>query len=399
MTRPRYRRAGPLRWQDRRRDPYSAAMGTMGKLDTSKVDALVTRARREVDDGFLPSAQVALARDGELVAFETFGDATADTRYPVFSATKAFVAGAMWALIGDGLVDVSKPVVDYVPEFGTNGKDVVTVEQVMLHTSGFPHAPLGPPQWSTPQGRREAFAKWRLNWEPGTSYEYHATSAHWVLSAIIENVTGADFRDVVEDRVTTPAGLPRVLGIDRSQQDDIADIVTVGEPASAEEIKQAFGVDELPVTEVTPEVILAFNRPESREVGVPGGGAVMRACDLAMYYQAVLHDQGDIWKPDVLADVTTVVRNRIPERWSGVPANRSLGLILAGDDGYSHIRGLGRTVSAGAFGHNGAGGQLAWADPATGLSLGYTTNGYDLHVVREPKRGTAISSLAGVCVE
>ena len=209
MTRQRYRRSGRLRWQDPGRDPYSAAMGTKGTLDAAKVDALVARARREVDEGFLPSAQVALARDGELIVFETFGDATPDTRYAVFSCTKAFVAGAMWALIGDGLVDVSKPVVEYVPEFGTNGKDVITVEQVMLHTSGFPHAPLGPPQWATPAGRREAFARWRLNWEPGTSYEYHATSAHWVLSAIIENVTGADFRDVVEDRVTRPAGLPR----------------------------------------------------------------------------------------------------------------------------------------------------------------------------------------------
>jgi CubicO group peptidase (beta-lactamase class C family) len=374
-------------------------MGTKGTLDAAKVDALIARARREVDDGLLPSAQVALARDGELVAFETFGDATADTRYVVFSCTKAFVAGAMWALIGDGVVDVSKRVVEYVPEFDSNGKEVITVEQVMLHTGGFPHAPLGPPQWRTPAGRREAFAGWKLNWEPGSSYEYHPTSAHWVLSAIIENVTGADFRDVVEDRVTSPAGLPRVLGIPTDEQSDIAEIVTVGEPASPEEIKATFGVDSLPVTEVTPEIILRFNEPAAREVGVPGGGAVMRACDLAMYYQALLHDEGRIWKPDVLADVTGTVRNRLPDRWSGIPANRSLGLILAGDDGYSHLRGLGRTVSPGAFGHNGAGGQLAWADPATGLSLGYTTNGYDLHVVREPRRGTAISSLAAVCVE
>jgi CubicO group peptidase (beta-lactamase class C family) len=373
-------------------------MGTTGKLDTAKVDALIARARREVDEGFLPSSQVALAREGELIAFETFGDATPDTRYAVFSATKAFVAGAMWALIGDGLVDVSQRVVDYVPEFGTNGKDVVTVEQVMLHTSGFPHAPLGPPLWATPQGRREAFAKWRLNWDPGTSYEYHATSAHWVLSAIIENVAGADFRDVVEQRVTAPAGLPRLLGLDWSQQDDIATLVTVGEPASAQEIKDAFGVDSLPATEVTPEALLAFNNPETREVGVPGGGGFMRACDLALYYQALLHNPGEIWKPDVLADATSVVRSRVPERWTGIPANRSLGLILAGDDGYSFVRGLGRTVSPGAFGHNGAGGQLAWADPATGLSLGYCTNGLDQHVVREPRRGTAISSLAGVCV-
>ena len=72
------------------------------RIDKSKVDALLARARREVDDGLLPSCQVALALDGELVAFETFGDATPDTRYAVFSATKALVAAAVWALIGDG---------------------------------------------------------------------------------------------------------------------------------------------------------------------------------------------------------------------------------------------------------------------------------------------------------
>ena len=91
------------------------------------------------------------------------------------------------------------------------------------------------------------------------------------------------------------------------------------------------------------------------------------------------------------------VRNWLPDPM-GVPANRALGLILAGDDGRAHIRGLGRTVSARAFGHNGAGGQLAWADPASGISLGYVTDGYDRHEIRQPRRGTAISSIAGACV-
>jgi CubicO group peptidase (beta-lactamase class C family) len=188
-----------------------------------------------------------------------------------------------------------------------------------------------------------------------------------------------------------------VLGLEPDEQDGIARVVLVGEPATTEEIKATFDVDSLPVTEVTPEAILRFNEPATIAVGVPGGGAAMRACDLALYYQALLHNPGEMWKPDVLADATSVVRNQLPDRWSGVPANRSLGLILAGDDGYSNVRGLGRTVSPSAFGHNGAGGQLAWADPATGLSLGYCTNGYDQHVVREPRRSTAISSLAAVC--
>src|SRR5918993_3487601 len=181
-------------------------------LDTGAIDGLVARARREVDEGLLPSAQVALAYDGELVMSETYGDATAETRYVVYSATKAFVAGAMWALIGDGLVDPQLPVVAYVPEFGAHGKDAVTVEHVMLHTAGFPQAPLTVLDGDTSAGRCAAFARWRLDWEPGREYQYHPSSAHWVLAEIIERVTGEDFRDVIERRVTEPAGLPRVLG-------------------------------------------------------------------------------------------------------------------------------------------------------------------------------------------
>ncbi len=352
------------------------------------------RARRDVDSGLLPSVQIALAYDDEVVAFETFGDASADTRYVVYSATKAFVAGAVWALIGDGLIDVSKRVGDYVPEFATNGKDVITVEQVMLHTSGFPQARLRIVDGDTSAGRTAAFAQWALNWEPGSAYEYHPSSAHWVLAEIIERVTGTDYRDVVEQRVTTPAGLVRVLG---DVQAVAAELIAVGEPATADELEAVLGVREIQVGEVTTDALLGFNSPEVQRVGQPGGGGVMRAADLALYYQALLHNPGSMWKPDVLDDATSNVRNHLPDRLTGVPANRTLGLIQAGGDGRSNMRGMGRTVSARAFGHNGAAGQIAWADPETGLSLGYCTNGIDQHFIRQQRRTTAIASLAGVC--
>src|SRR6266581_2172725 len=110
-------------------------------------------------------------------------------------------------------VDVDRRVADYIPEFATNGKGIVTVEQVMLHTSGFPRAPLGPPAWVDRDRRLDAFARWRLNWEPGTAHEYHATSAHWVLSELIERISGRDYRDFIHERVTGALGLPRVVGI------------------------------------------------------------------------------------------------------------------------------------------------------------------------------------------
>ncbi|HEX4904173.1 MAG TPA: serine hydrolase domain-containing protein [Acidimicrobiales bacterium] len=370
----------------------------MTRLKQDKVEQLLARARREVDEGLVPSTQVALAIDGEVEVFETFGDQTNETRYVIFSSTKAFVAGAVWVLIGEGKVDVGKRVIDYIPEFGTNGKEDITVEQVMLHTAGFPHAPMPFDQGATSEGRTAAFAKWKLNWEPGSTYEYHATSAHWVLAEIIERTTGEDYRDVVEQRVTRPAGIGRrVLGLPPDQQDGIAPLVNVGEPPSVEELKATLGIESLPVTEVTPEALVSFNTPFAREVGVPGGGGVMTAADIATYYQALLLNPGGMFDGDVLRDATGNVRNNLPDRWFKVPASRALGVVVAGDDGRASLRGFGKTGSPRIFGHGGAGGQIAWADPDTGLSFGYTVNGLDQHTLRQARRGVALSSIAAEC--
>jgi CubicO group peptidase (beta-lactamase class C family) len=139
-----------------------------------------------------------------------------------------------------------------------------------------------------------------------------------------------------------------------------------------------------------------LNEPQIRAVGVPGGGAVSDAADVVRFYQALLHDNAGIWKSEVLEDAKTNVRNRFPD-YLGTPANRTLGLVLAGDDGRSNYRGMGRTVSPGTFGHNGAGGQIAWADPATGLSFCYLTDALDQNPIREARRTTAIASRAAVC--
>lgn len=368
-------------------------------LDLGKVEALVERAHREVDGGLLPSCQIALARHGRLAVFETIGDAPAGARYHVFSATKPFVAGAMWVLIGEGKIDPAWKVVDVFEEFAPNGKDVITIEQVMLHTSGFPHAPMSNETAASRDGRIERMASWRLNWEPGTRYEYHPTSAHWVLGELIERITGMSCPDFIEERITAPCGLPRVLGLALDDQAGITALQVVGDPPDPAVLQELFGVSDMEalVGDVTDEHLLSLDDPMARQVGVPGGGGVMTAADLALYYQVLLNDEKGLWVPDVLADAIGTVRNHLPDPIMGVPANRSLGLILAGDDGLATRRGFGGTNSPETFGHNGAKGQLAWADPATGISFGYCTNGMDRDPIREGRRGVGLSSRAAVC--
>ena len=121
-------------------------------LDPTKVSALLTRVRREVDEGLLPAAQIAIGHEGEVVLDETFG-LPPETRFVPFSATKGLIGGALWRLVGDGAIDLTEQVATYLPSFASNGKDVVTVEQVAMHLGGFPMAPLGPGRWDTQESR------------------------------------------------------------------------------------------------------------------------------------------------------------------------------------------------------------------------------------------------------
>ncbi len=369
---------------------------TASPLDPAKVDRLLARVRREVDEGLLPATQIAVARDGEVLIDETFG-APPESRFLVFSATKALVAAAMWRLIDRGDVETDAPCARYLPAFGTNGKDVVTVEQVMTHTGGFPFAPLGPPRWLTREGRLEAFARWRLSLDPGETFLYHPVSGHWVLGEIIAEVTGLDHADAIEELVTAPLGLPRLLGIPHDQQDGIQEVVGVGSLPTPEEMESLYGfavdLNALIPAETALEALRSLNDPDARALGIPGGGGVMRAADLARFYQGLLHNTGGLWSEEILQRGTRDTVMNLPDLM-GIPAHRSLGLMLAGDDGTADRHGFGRTASPGAFGHDGAGGQLAFADPATGLSIVYLTSGLDQDQIRQSKRDVAIASLA-----
>ena len=101
----------------------------------------------------------------------------------------------------------------------------------------------------------------------------------------------------------------------------------------------------------------------------------MTAADLARFYSALLADPVGVWKPEVLADATGNIRCRLPDPLLGAPVNRTIGLVVAG-----------------------AHGQVAWADPATGLAFAYLQNGVDRDVMHEGARAVIIASKAAELV-
>jgi CubicO group peptidase (beta-lactamase class C family) len=381
-------------------------------IDPDKLDALFARAEKEVRDGLLPSVQVAVARNGKIAAMRSFGrvtyqgreaSATNDTLYVVFSATKAITSAAAWLLIQEGKLRLDERVAEVIPEFGTHGKDVITVEQLFTHTAGFPYAPFVPTEWPDRSKRLDRFRRWRLNWEPGSRFEYHPTSSMWVIAEIIERRSGMEYREFVRTRVAGPLGLTDLhVGLPAALHGRLADIVHAGTKPTPEEL-QALGFPVIPEGEVTEDALQAFNQAPVREVGVPGGGGVMTAGDLALFYQALLadgraHDGTQVWKPETIRMAREIRSGDFTDPWFRKRANRALGLIISGH-GDRTYRGFGHTGSPLMFGHNGAGGQIAWGDPESGISLGYCTNGFDRHPIRQARRGVAISSRAAALLQ
>jgi CubicO group peptidase (beta-lactamase class C family) len=174
----------------------------------------------------------------------------------------------------------------------------------------------------------------------------------------------------------------------------------VGRALTPEELR-ARGFPVPPETEVTEEAIEGFNAAAVREVGVPGGGATASAGDLALFYQALVAGGrsatgASVWRPETIREARRVRNPSLLDPVFRKPANRGLGIVVAGGPDKVFL-GFGRTASDATFGHLGAGGQIAWADPETGISLGYCTNGFDRDMLREGRRTTAISSLAALC--
>lgn len=321
-------------------------------------------ARNEIANG-LTACQIAVGYENEIVWSCSLGSAAPDTRFWIASATKPIVSSAVWLLMGDGLLDIQRPVAEYIAEFAAGGKEAVTIEQVMLMTAGFPDAPMTSADGADPVRRRAQIAEWSLETEPGTRYAYHPMSAHWVLAELIESVSGVDFCDFVEERITRPLGLPRLLGIPRDQQGELAQL-----SASADE-----------------ETRGAFDYAAKIEAGEPGGGGLMTAETLARFYQGLLHNPGRLFDPEILADGLGNVRCTLPDPLMGMPANRTLGVVVGA--GFGSTWGKSPT----AFGWPGAGGQIGFAEPATGISFAFLQMG-DNNATGTFVRGSRLSSLA-----
>ncbi|KUH36749.1 MULTISPECIES: serine hydrolase domain-containing protein [Streptomyces] len=357
-------------------------------------------------------AAVAVYRDGRKVVDLWAGtrdvDGTApwavDTAQVVRSVTKGVAAAVPLLLHQRGQLDLDAPVGTYWPEYKAAGKERTLVRHLLAHRAGVPvlDAPL-PPADALDVGRdferaAAAVAAQAPAWEPGTDHGYHAHTYSWLLAALVRRVTGRPIGRWVAEEVARPLGLDLWLGLPQDEAHRVGRVGRLAEPpASAtgglvlrpkRAVAEAYG-DERSLTRRAFAVIDPVpdeNDPAYRAAGLPGSGGIATARALARFYASLIGpvDGHRLFAPATLA-VARTEESAGPDRVLVVGTRFGLGYMLHGP--------ASPLLGPGSFGHPGRGGSLAFADPESGVALGYVTNGMRKGVTADPRAQALIRAV------
>lgn len=286
-----------------------------------------------------------------------------DTIVTVASVGKGITALAIAMLVDRGQLDYDEPVARSWPGFAANGKESVTVGQVMSHQAGLPM--VGGldnaffEDWYAVIHALEAAAP---DWEPGTAHGYHTLTFGHLAGEILRRADGRDIGTFVRDEINAPLGVELFMGVTPSEDARCAERCLVLADGQSEDD---------PMVAAVGNMIDAFRRPSYRAAQVPAAGMHTDARSLARVYGALASGGAPLLSADTLERATSsVVRGLDLTRMFAIPdciSEYGMGWLLSGDAEAP-------TRNPGDFGHGGMFGAWSWASPESGFGFGYVMN-------------------------
>lgn len=349
---------------------------------TTAVNARVNQLIRQfLADGQQLGLQVCAYHDGEMVVDawagrmgpDDFRPVAADTLFLSFSTTKGVAATLVHMLADRGLLDYEAPVAQYWPAFGAHGKEYVTVAQALSHQAGLHRMPE-PFSIEHLTGWEDGIARMESGvptYPPGTETGYHAITFAWIVGGIVQGATGEHIKDLIEHEIAEPLGVAgeMYVGIPEGVEERLAtiDLITPGEGLPI--------ADDAEMFKAMPKTMWQhFNEDAVRRACLPSVNGHFTARALAKMYAALAGDGSIAGSRLVSEERLPAMRELMTDRKDlviGTPGRKGIGFFLGGEIDGTHGP-LGPRESA--FGHPGAGGSVAFADPETRLAVAVTLN-------------------------
>ena len=197
---------------------FSAVTALMGSLTgMTRADSVDDYLKAEMAQRHIPGLSVAVVQDGKIVKEQGYGladlkgkPAGPDTVYGLGSCTKPITAVAVLKLVEAGKVRLDDPAARYVPGLPAAWQ-AITVRQLLTHTSGLPNYRLSINYhhlagYTAPDSALKLVGHKRLDFAPGSRYEYSNTNYH-LLGQLIESVSGQPYARFLDAQLFRPAGM------------------------------------------------------------------------------------------------------------------------------------------------------------------------------------------------
>jgi CubicO group peptidase (beta-lactamase class C family) len=334
----------------------------------------------EADSSY--SAQLAAYWRGEQIINLVGGPNLAeDSITGVFSASKGVAAFVIAMLVDRDLLYLDAPVATYWPEFAALGKRLITVRELLSHQAGLSGVDGGLGIEEILQSGLGAarLADTRPQWMPGSAFGYHGITIGILMEELVRRVSGETLQEFYEREIRAPRNIDFYLGLPEKQESRYQAILPlIPTPDQAAEIGQrpnnssslmgvAFSLHETVDGVTTPLDPIWPNDRRIRAAGSAAIGGVGSARGLAQVYSAAITpvDGSALMTPKTLALMTQ------QQTWG---TDRVLGFQMCFAVVFMKPHPANDFGSYAAFGHDGAGGVLAFADPNYDLSFAYIPN-------------------------
>jgi len=344
---------------------------------------------------------------------------TEDTIVLIWSATKGMGSACLLHVLQEHKIDIERRVWDFWPEFAQAGKEPITLAQLLSHQAGLAalDRKVNVLDYASVI---DALEKQEPNWPPGTAHGYHARTFGFLVDELVRRISGIKLAEYWRKSFAGPLGLDLWIGLPEKEN---ARVATMYAPKAGKQPEPKDRQSGPPVGRSRPvassdfytdlatkgtfahkvftspfglNAISAMNKPEIRALPIVSFGGIGSASALAKFY-AILANGGRMdgreffsestiaWMTNTLTDGTDRVF-QIPTAFSAgfVKDSRSVRENLTALSGQVSKRAIFGT-SPSAFGHPGAGGSHAFADPQNGISFAYVMNQMEQSVLPNEK--------------